>query len=82
MGKLKLLAAVVATVTFLLSLWAVPAVMVAVAAVAVKTLWIRVVLCVMALLWLLMLRPWTMFRDSRFGRFVSDMRRAFNALIS
>ncbi|WP_304649684.1 hypothetical protein [uncultured Duncaniella sp.] len=82
MGKLKLLAVVVATIAFLLSLWAVPAVMVIVAAVAVKTLWIRVALCVIAALWLLMLRPWTMFSDSNFGRFVSDMRRAFNALIS
>ena len=82
MGKLKLLAVVVATIAFLLSLWAVPAVMVIVAAVAVKTLWIRVALCVIAAMWLLMLRPWTMFSDSNFGRFVSDMRRAFNALIS
>lgn len=82
MGKLKLLMVVLTTVAFLLSLWAVPAVMVVMAAVSVKTLWIRVALSVMAVLWLLLLRPWTMFGDSRFSRFVSDMRRALNALIS
>ena len=82
MSRLRLLAIVVLTVAFLLSLWAVPAAMITVALTLVQTLWIKVALCVVAVLWLLMLRPWAMFRDPRFGRFVSDMRRAFIALIS
>ena len=82
MSKLRLLAIVVLTLAFLLSLWAVPAVMVVMALAVIQTMWMRVVLWVVAALWLLLLRPWAMFRDPRFGRFVSDMRRAFIALIS
>lgn len=82
MSKLKLLAIVVLTVVFLLSLWAVPAAMTIIALTLIHSLWIKVALCVDAVLWLLLLRPWSMFRDPRFGQFISDMRRAINALIS
>lgn len=82
MSKLRLLAIVVLTVAFLLSLWAVPAAMIVIALTLMHSLWIKVALYVGATLWLLLLHPWTMFRDPRFGRFVSDMRRAINALIS
>lgn len=82
MAKLRLLTIMLMTVGFLLSLWAVPAVMIVMATTCVHTLWIRIALICGALLWLFLLRPWSMFRDPRFGRFLSDMRRALNALIS
>lgn len=82
MSKLRLLAIVVLTVAFLLSLWGVPAAMGVIALTLIHSLWIKVALCVGSALWLLLLRPWTMFRDPRFGQFVSDMRRALIALIS
>lgn len=82
MAKIRLLVVVVLTVAFLLSLWAVPAAMVVIALTLIHSLWGKVALCVGAALWLLLLRPWSMFRDPRFGRFVSDMRRAIIALLS
>lgn len=82
MSKLKLLVIMIVTVVFLLSLWCVPLVMIVMALTFVHTLWMKVALIGVALLWLLLLRPWTIFRDPRFGQFVSDMRRAINTLIS
>ena len=82
MSRLKLLAIMVLMVGFLLSLWTMPLAMIAIALTLVQTAWIKAVLCIGSVLWLLLLRPWAMFRDPRFGRFVSDMRRAFIALIS
>lgn len=82
MSRLRLLAIVVLTLAFLLSLWTVPAAMAVIALTLINSLWGKVALCIVAVLWLLLLRPWAIFRDPRFGQFVSDMRRAFIALIS
>lgn len=82
MSKLKLLAIVLLTITFLLSLWMLPVGLIVAALALIKTMWIKVVLCCVGVLWLLIIRPWTMFRNPRFGRFLSDMRRAINALLS
>ena len=76
MSKLRLLTMVVLTVAFLLSLWAVPVVMAVLAVTVIETLWIKFALWAVVALWLLLLRPWTMFRNPRFGQFISDMRRA------
>lgn len=67
---------VVLTVAFLLSLWGVPVVMAVLAITVIETLWIKIVLWAVAALWLLLLRPWTMFSNPRFGQFISDMHRA------
>lgn len=82
MSKLRLIMAVVAVTTFLLSLWAVPVVMVWLAIAVAQTLWVKIALYVMAALWLLLQRPWTMFRDPRWSRFIEDLRRAINTLIN
>ncbi len=82
MSKLRLLTMVVLMVAFLLSLWGVPVVMAVLAVTVIETLWIKIALCVAAALWMLLFRPWTMFRNPRFGQFISDMRRAINALIN
>ena len=82
MSRLRLLAIVVLTVVFLLSLWAVPAAITVIALTLIHSPWGKVALCVGAALWLLLLRQWTMFRDPRFGRSIRDIRRAIIALIS
>lgn len=82
MSKLRLIAAVVTVTTFLLSQWAMPAVMVLIAIAVVRTLWIQIVLGVLAALWLLLLRPWTMFREPQWSRFIEDLRRAIKALLT
>lgn len=82
MSKLKLLAIVVLTVAFLLSLWAIPGVLITTAFTLIQTTWVKVILCVTGVLWLLIFRPWVMFRNPRFSRFISDMRRAIHALLS
>ncbi|WP_301749016.1 hypothetical protein [uncultured Muribaculum sp.] len=82
MSKLRLLTMVVLMLAFLLSLWGVPVVMAVIAVTVIETLWIKIALWVAAAMWLLLLRPWTMFRNPRFGQFISDMRRAFIALIN
>lgn len=76
MSKLRLLTMVVLMLAFLLSLWGVPVVMAVIAVTVIETLWIKIALWVAAAMWLLLLRPWTMFRNPRFGQFISDMRRA------
>ena len=82
MSRLKLLAIMVLTVGFLLSLWAIPLAITAIALTLVQTPWIKAVLCIGAALWLLLLRPWAMLRNPRFGEFLYDMRRAIIAIIS
>ena len=82
MLRLKLLAIMVLMVGFLLSLWAMPLAMITIALTLVQTAWIKAVLCIGAALWLLLLRPWSIFRNPRFGEFLYDMRRAIIALIS
>lgn len=82
MSKLKLLVIVVLTVAFLLSMWAIPVVLIATAFTLIQTTWVKAILCVTGALWLLIFRPWVMFRNPRFGRFVTDMRRAIHALLS
>lgn len=57
MSKLKLLTIVVMTVAFLLSLWAIPVVLVITAFTLIQTTWIKVALCVLGVLWLLIFRP-------------------------
>lgn len=82
MSKLRLLSAVISVSAFLASLWAVPIACVTCGLFVVKTFWMQIALCLMAAVWLLLLRPWTMFKDPKWNRFIADMRCAINALLT
>ena len=75
-GKLKVLSAMLMTIAFLLSLWIIPIVVAVKAYTSVETLWIQIAMYVVAVAWLLLVRPWTIFSDKNFPRFISEVRRA------
>lgn len=81
-SKFNLLMSMLAVVSFLLSLWLIPAGLVIAAFVAIKTLWIKILLCTLAAIWLLLIHPWTMFKNPRWPQFVKDMQRAILTLFS
>ncbi len=80
MGRIKLIISVVAVLAFLLSLWAVPAFLIWVALAWVSTLWLKIVTILVAVIWLALIRPWNIFTDPHFSRFVSDMSKAIKAI--
>lgn len=82
MAKLRLLLYLLATLSFLLSQWLIPLWAITAAMTAVHTLWIRIALCVVALVWLLIFRPWTIFTDRRFPGFIAAVRQAVIELLS
>lgn len=82
MTKLRLLLNLLATIAFLLSQWLIPLWVIATALTAVHTLWIQIVLCVVAVLWLLLFRPWTIFTNERFPDFIATVRQAIIRLLS
>ena len=81
-GKLKVLTAMLMTIAFLLSLWLVPIGLAVVAFTTIETTWMRVALCVLAIVWLLLVRPWTIFSDKNFPRFINEVRRALIMIFS
>lgn len=76
MAKIKLLIVTICTLAFLLSLWAIPAVIVWIAFAAIDSLWLKVAAIVVAAIWLLLIRPWTMFTGKRFSNFLDDLALA------
>lgn len=82
MAKLRLLLYLLATITFLLSQWLIPLWAITAAVTTVQTLWIKITLCVVALVWLLIFRPWTIFIDKRFPGFIAAVRQAVIELLS
>lgn len=81
-GKLKVLTVMLMTIAFLLSLWLVPIGLAVVAFTSIETTWIQVALCVLAVAWLLLVRPWTIFSDKNFPRFISEVRRAITMIFN
>lgn len=81
-GKLKVLTAMLMTIAFLLSLWLVPIGLAVVAFTTIETTWMQVALCVLAIVWLLLVRPWTIFSDKNFPRFINEVRRALIMIFS
>ena len=83
MGKLKILFYMLAVTAFLLSLWLVPVLLVVLALAVFGTLWIKIVLCFLALVWVALVRPWVVFKDKeKFRTFLSDMRLTLISLFS
>lgn len=76
LSKLKLLVMMIATVTFLLSFWLIPLGLVWLAFAFFKAVWCKITLCIIAALWVGMIRPWNMFSGDRFRRFLGDLARA------
>lgn len=81
MAKLRLLLYLLATISFLLSQWLIPLWAITAAVTTVQTLWIRIALCVVALVWLLIFRPWTIFTDKRFPGFIAAVKSAIIMLL-
>ena len=57
-------------VTALLSVWAIPALLIISAFTWVNTAWLKVVCCLLALIWLLLLRPWKLFRGHAYNQLI------------
>lgn len=81
MAKLRLFLYLLATLSFLLSQWLIPLWAITAAMTAVHTTWIRLSLCIVALVWLLIFRPWTIFTDKRFPGFIAAVRSAIIMLL-
>ena len=81
MARLKLLIVTITIIAFLVSLWAMPALMFGVAFFYTKFLWIRIIAAVVGVLWLLLVRPWTMFTGERFSRFLNDLAQAIRRIL-
>lgn len=75
-GKIYLALSLLATILVFLSFWLVPAFMIWSAFTWVNPLWGKITLWVLSLLWLLLIRPWNMFKDENFKRFVADIKKA------
>lgn len=82
MAKLRLIVAVAGVLTFLLTLWAVPAGLIWLAMGVVDTLWIRIVLCLMAIVWLAMIRPWRVFSREETEGFLADLYRSIRVILN
>jgi hypothetical protein len=80
MGKIQLIISVVKVLAFLLSLWAVPALLIWVALAWIAILWLKIVTILLAVIWLALIRPWNIFTDPHFGPFVSDMSKAIKMI--
>lgn len=61
-------------------MWLMPVLLFAVAAFCIKTLWMRIVLVAMGVLWWAVFRPWIIFRGEPWHRFLCDLREAFKTL--
>ncbi len=70
------------TIAFLLSLWIIPIVLVVKAYTSIETLWIQIAMYVVAAVWMLLVRPWTIFSDKNFPRFISEIRRAITMIFN
>lgn len=83
MGKLKILFYMLGVTVFLLSVCLMPVLLVVLALAVFNTLWVKIVLCFLALVWLTLFRPWYIFRDKeKFKAFMSDMKTALICLFS
>lgn len=82
MSKLKLFIVTISTILFLLSLWVVPAVMVWMSICVVDAMWLRIVLGIGAVIWLLIFRPWDMFRKDYRNRMLTNLKKSINAIIN
>jgi hypothetical protein len=80
MGRIKLILSVVAVLAFLLSLWAVPAFLIWVALAWISTLWLKIVTILLAVIWLALIRPWNIFTDPHFSRFVTLLLEAIKKI--
>ena len=70
------------TIGFLLSLWLVPVALVVVALTSIQTLWMQIALYVISVAWFLLVRPWSIFSDKNFSRFINEVRRAISMIIN
>ena len=74
-GKLYLILTTLATILVLLSFWGVPILLFWCAYAWFTTLWCRIVLVIVGVLWIVLIRPWNMFRGPVFRRFRSDLSK-------
>lgn len=82
MAKLRLIIAVVGVLTFLLTLWAVPVGLIWLALGVVNTLWMRIVLGIMAIVWLTVIRPWRVFSREDTEGFLADLYRSIRVILN
>lgn len=82
MGKLKVLSAMLMTIVFLLSLWVIPIVLVVKAYTSMETQLIQIAMYAVAVAWMLLVRPWTIFSDKNFTRLISEIRRAITMIFN
>lgn len=80
LSKLNLLIMMIGTIAFLLSFWLIPAGLVWLAFAYFNALWCKITLCVIATLWVAMIRPWNMFRGEKFHQFRAAVSRAIEII--
>jgi hypothetical protein len=80
MGRIKLMLSVVTALAFLLSLWAVPAVLFWAALACISALWLKIVTILVGVIWLALIRPWNIFTDPHFSRFVTLLLEAIKKI--
>lgn len=79
-GKLYLILMTLATVLVLLSFWGVPALLFWCAYAGLTATCWRIALIVLGILWIVLIRPWKMFRDPVFKKYLSDLSKALEII--
>lgn len=69
-----------ATVLVLLSFWGVPALLFWCAYAGLTATCWRIALIVLGILWIALIRPWKMFRDPVFKKYLSDLSKALEII--
>lgn len=73
LSKIRLILTVLVTIAVLLSFWGVPLFVAWIATYYMTALWRRILLYALALLWIILIRPWNMYKGPVFKRFLSDL---------
>lgn len=77
MGRIRLLIVALTSLTFPLLMWGMPVALVWLGFGFFESWWIRIICCFFAALWLLLCRPWKIFRGENWRNYLDNLTLAF-----